>query len=134
MGLRMGAGGYFFRTYFSGLMSKDGIWATQESIDEAYTLMIKSLDLIEKIWLPKSKKTRFMFGDKPSIADLSLACEITNLMASGYDLGKHYPGIHTWIMDAMMTIPSFKSLHDESLPRTRAFYKLMREKQQEDGI
>ena len=26
--IRMGAGGYFFRAYFSGLMSKDGTWAT----------------------------------------------------------------------------------------------------------
>ena len=46
MGIRMGTGAYFFRTYFSGLMSKDGTWSTQESIDESYHLMMKAMKLI----------------------------------------------------------------------------------------
>ena len=35
MGIRMGAGAYYFRKYFSGLMDKNGVWSTQESINEA---------------------------------------------------------------------------------------------------
>ena len=57
-------------------------------------------------------KTKFMFGDKPSIADLSLACEMTNLLASGYDLHANYPQIADWYSNHMMSIPSFKKLHD----------------------
>ena len=60
MAIRMGAGGYFFRAYFSGLMSKDGTWATQEAVDEAYDNMILSLRKIEKIWLTKNHATKFM--------------------------------------------------------------------------
>jgi hypothetical protein len=27
-GIRMGSGGYMFRKYFSGLMDKEGVWAS----------------------------------------------------------------------------------------------------------
>ena len=42
-GIRMGAGGYFFRKYFSGLMDKDGIWASKESIEESWKIINRSL-------------------------------------------------------------------------------------------
>ena len=32
----MGAGAFYFRKYFSGLMDKNGVWSAQESIDEAW--------------------------------------------------------------------------------------------------
>ena len=36
MGIRMGAGAYYFRKYFSGFMDKNGVWSTQESVNEAW--------------------------------------------------------------------------------------------------
>lgn len=42
-GIRMGAGGYMFRKYFSGLMDKDGVWATQFAIDESWQILNRSL-------------------------------------------------------------------------------------------
>ena len=45
--------------------------------------MMTSLDRIEKVWLSPDRKTRFMFDDRPSICDLSLACEITQLDGIG---------------------------------------------------
>ena len=134
--IRMGAGGYFFRAYFSGLMSKDGTWATQIAVDEAYHNMLGSMKKIEKIWLsdPEHPDKKFLFGDKPSIADLNLGCEMTNLMASDYDLSKEFPKIHKWMTVSMMSIPSFKKLHTQSLPRTKKFYEMIREKHKEDGV
>ena len=133
-GIRMGTGAYFFRTYASGLMSKDGTWSTQESVDEAYELMMKTLSKIEKIWLRADRKSKFMFGSKPSIADLSLGCEITNLLASGYDLGKNYPSINAWYCDGMMSIPSFKKLHEEATPRIKMWFKSVKDLQKMNDV
>ena len=86
MGIRMGSGAYYFRKYFSGIMDKNGVWSTQESINEAWKQILVSLKYIEKIWLYKDRKTKFMFSDKPTIADLSLACELTALIGFGYPI------------------------------------------------
>ena len=61
--IRMGAGGYMFRKFFSAIMDKDGKGASQYSINESYELMVKSLKQIERIWLPRNSTKRFMFGD-----------------------------------------------------------------------
>ena len=34
-GMRMGAGAYFFRAYFSGFMDKNGVWSTEQAVQEA---------------------------------------------------------------------------------------------------
>ncbi len=46
-GIRMGAGAYFFRRFFSALMDKDGKGATKEAIKEAWDHMIKCMKIIE---------------------------------------------------------------------------------------
>ena len=56
--------------------------------------MLVSLKYIEKIWLYQDRKTKFMFSDKPSIADLSLACELTALIGFGYPIEEKFPSIH----------------------------------------
>ena len=40
-----------------------------------------------------------MFSDKPSIADLSLACELTALIGFGYPIKENFPAIHSWFYD-----------------------------------
>ena len=116
-GIRMGAGAYFFRKYFSGFMDKDGKWSTQEAVDESWKQIAKSLALIEKVWLSKERKGDYMFGDKPSIADLSLGGEVTSLVAFNYPLEKEYPQIHEWFHGPMMKIESFKKLHTDAVSK-----------------
>ena len=41
--IRMGAGGYLFRKYFSGMMDKDGKWASQFAVDESWDIMNRCL-------------------------------------------------------------------------------------------
>ena len=42
------------------------------------------LDYIQKVFLKPSRKTKFMFGEQPSIADLCLFSEITYLFGMNY--------------------------------------------------
>jgi glutathione S-transferase len=69
-----------------------------------------SLDKIAKQWLNPKRGFKFMFGDEPSICDLSLACELTQLHAVGKEsmLKENYPSIHHWFYVNMMSIPAFK--------------------------
>ena len=84
--IRMGAGGYMFRKYFSGLMDKNGVWSTDVAVKEAWKLIEDSLKQIQKVWLKPDRGHKYMFGEKPSICDLLLACELTNLGAINFDL------------------------------------------------
>jgi hypothetical protein len=42
----MGAAGFMYKKYFSGLLDKEGIWASKESIEESWKILHKSLSLI----------------------------------------------------------------------------------------
>ena len=112
-GIRMGSGAYMFRKYFSGVMDKDGKWNTEESVLESWNILESSLGVIEKLWLPPGRRTKFMFSDQPSIADLSLAGEITNLEGIAYPLKDKFPSIYEWMYVHMMSIPKFKELHEK---------------------
>ena len=72
--IRMGAHQFMFRKYF--IKGMRGRLASQSEIDEAWNHIFPCLDKIEQIWLPKDSAEKFMFGDEPSIADLSLAFEL----------------------------------------------------------
>ena len=89
--IRMGAAGYIWSKYFQKNMT--GIEAPPERISESLRILFRSLQQIERIWLTPSRGTKFMFGDQPSIADLSLACEITQLEGISYEpeLRKNFP-------------------------------------------
>jgi len=73
---RVGATFYFFKKYVSGVVNP-GAWATEEDIKKSYNKLINALTKIEEIWLKPKRSTMFMFGDLPSICDLSLFCEMT---------------------------------------------------------
>jgi len=105
--IRMGAGGYLFRKYFSGMMDKNGIWASQYAVDESWDIMNRCLKQIERIWLPRNSTKRFMFGDQPSIADLSLAGELANLEGFNFPLKEKFPSIDKWMNQEMMSIPGY---------------------------
>lgn len=53
-----------------------------------------------------------MFGDAPSIADLSLGCEITNLEAIDYPLKEKFPSIYRWRYVEMASISLYKEIED----------------------
>ena len=63
------------------MSGKTGKQAPQAMIDESYSMIRKSLELIEQKWFADNHK--YMFGDMITIADLSLACELSNLEACG---------------------------------------------------
>ena len=46
--LRMGAGGFMFRKYFSGIMDKNGVWATENAVKDAWNIMETSMRVIEE--------------------------------------------------------------------------------------
>ena len=110
--IRMGAGGYLFRKYFSGLMDKNGVYSSKESVEESWKILNRSLQQVERIWLFKDRGYKFMFSDFPSIADLSLACELTQLESINFPLHK-FPQINSWFYESMMSIEPFKSTHLE---------------------
>ena len=89
--IRLGAGGYFFRKYVSGLTGKP---APDSMISESYDYIHRSLLFIEKFWF--SHKSKFMFGEMMTIADLSLACELATLFQIDYDL-KAFPNTKFWL-------------------------------------
>ena len=57
-----------------------------------------------------------MFGDFPTIADLSLACELANTEGIKYPMKEKFPSIHKWLYVNMMSIPGFKKIHDKGVP------------------
>ena len=86
--------------------------------------MLKCFDMIQKTWLNPKRGTKFMFGDKPSIADLSLACELTQIASAGFPLREKYPAIGDWFFNSMMTVKCFKELHDLAVSQFSVFIKM----------
>ncbi|XP_033512004.1 glutathione S-transferase T1-like isoform X2 [Nicotiana tomentosiformis] len=73
--LRRGAAAYVFSTVFAPAF---GLPLNQQAAAEAEKVLLASLAKIESVWL--QKKGRFLLGSgQPSIADLSLVCEIMQL-------------------------------------------------------
>ena len=102
MNIRAGAGGFIFRTYF--IKNMTGKAATPEQIKESEDMLHTSLKVIQKIWI--TGQSKFMFGDEPSIADLSLACELTQLEGIQFPMAEMYPKIHAWYQN-MLTLKGF---------------------------
>ncbi len=57
-------------------MPLQGKTAPASKIKESYDSIAVCLSQIELKWFPETKKTKYMFGEQMSIADLSLACEL----------------------------------------------------------
>ena len=116
--IRVGAGGNFFRRFMFPILR--GRQATKESLDQAQAALINSLNKIEKIWLPRNSHKKYMFGDEPSIADISLACELGHLESINFHndiLKPKYPSIYKWLYTDMMALPEYKKIHEETTAR-----------------
>ena len=101
-----------------------GVEASKESIKEAWFLLHKSLALIETIWL----HDRYLFGSQPSIADLSLACELTELEPMKFNYDK-YPKIKKWLYQDMMDVQGFKNVHDIGTKKLNSIVGAIKRKQ-----
>ena len=85
---------------------------------------------ILRIWLPGTRKTQFMFGDKPSIADLSLAYELTQLDGIGFApvLEEKFPTIHEWMYVQMLSIPEFRKINAVGADKVRYVVKALNQR------
>ena len=72
----MGCGGLFFRKYVMPVIHKAALYASN-STEECEEILQKSAKHLETHYLKDCcEKRPFMFGEKPSIADMSLGCEL----------------------------------------------------------
>ena len=112
-GIRQGAAQYIFRKYF--LPNMMGRFSSEESLNDCLMMLHMSLKTIVRIWLSKNRKTKFMFGDTPSIADITLACELASLEGINFmpEMKEKYPTIHEWLYTHMMSYPEYKEIHDQ---------------------
>mmetsp|Transcript_42754 Transcript_42754/g.65705 ORF Transcript_42754/g.65705 Transcript_42754/m.65705 type:complete len:129 (+) Transcript_42754:245-631(+) len=81
--VRIGAGYLIFGTYFEGFMT--GKWSSEAKLNAHRVIMERSFDKVLKVWLT-SEKVPFLFGDKPTIADLQFGQELVQLVAIDYPL------------------------------------------------
>ena len=80
--LRLACGGQVFKTIFGPLM---GMTFTAEEIEVHKRSFRKCMRLMEKMLQGR----KYLCGDDISIADLSAACELTQIGYMGYDLSQH---------------------------------------------
>ncbi|WCJ26265.1 Glutathione S-transferase T1 [Euphorbia peplus] len=118
--LRRGAVGYIFNTK---LALAFGIPPNPQAAAEGEKTLLASLSTLESSWLADSGK--FLAGqDKPSVADLSLVCELMQLEFLEEDDRKRILGpfkkVQQWIDDTKTaTNPHFDEVH-ETLFQARA--------------
>ncbi|KAI3792442.1 hypothetical protein L2E82_06322 [Cichorium intybus] len=110
--LRRGTVGLVFNTILAPLV---GLPSNLQTAKEAEKILMKSLSKIENFWL---KDGRFLVGSsQPSIADISLVCEIMQLeLLSEKDCDRilsPYKKVVKWIEDTKKaTAPHFDEVHD----------------------
>ncbi|KAH1251442.1 Glutathione S-transferase T1 [Glycine max] len=110
--LRRGAASFVLNTVLAPLL---GLRANQQAAAEAEKILISSLSTIENIWL-KGNGQYLLGGLRPSIADLSLVCEIMQLeLLDEKDrdriLGPHKK-VQQWIESTRnATRPHFDEVH-----------------------
>lgn len=111
--LRRGAATYVLHTALGPSL---GLKPNPEAAKEGENLLVRSLRTIESVWLKGDAK--FLNGNpQPSIADLSLVCEIMQLEVVGDDrrdriLGPHEK-IRAWMENVKKaTNPHFEEAHE----------------------
>jgi glutathione S-transferase len=114
-GVRMGAEGYLYRKLLAPMMSGKPVPA--EALEQSWAILMRSLSQVVRIWLPKTGSKKFMFGNKPSIADLALACEVANLKSINFPLAEKFPSIHKWLYVDMMSLEGFKEVHHKGMAK-----------------
>lgn len=110
--LRRGAASYVLNTTLAPAL---GLPMNPQAAVEAEKILSESLDKIEKVWLKGNG--RFLLGSsQPSIADLSLVCEIMQLEV--VDEGDYariispFQKVQKWIEDTKKaTSPHFEEVH-----------------------
>lgn len=83
-------------------------------LEEKRKLMMYSLKMIDELFL---KENKFLGGDEISIADLSAACEISQVLLINVDLSG-YKNLSEWFKKVM----SIKEVHDSH----QIFYKVLK--------
>lgn len=113
LNLRRGAATFVLNTVLAPLL---GLPQNQQAAAEAEKILVSSLSTIENIWL-KGDGQYLLGGLRPSIADLSLVCEIMQLeLLDGKDrdriLGPHKK-VQQWIESTRnATRPHFDEVHN----------------------
>ncbi|KAL4592888.1 hypothetical protein LXL04_005895 [Taraxacum kok-saghyz] len=109
--LRSGAAGFVFNAILAPL---NGLPSSPQAGKEAEKILMKSLSKLETFWL---KDGRFLVGSsQPSIADISLVCEIMQLqLLSEKECNRilsPYKKVLQWIEDTKKTTaPHFDEVH-----------------------
>ncbi|KAL9246731.1 hypothetical protein vseg_020229 [Gypsophila vaccaria] len=112
MNLRRGAMTYAFNTVIASAFGRP---SNPQAAEEGKQILISSLSKLEKIWLKGSGK--FLLGSyQPSIADLSLVCEIMQLeLLEEEDYARilsPYKKVKEWIeATKIATKPHFEDVH-----------------------
>ncbi|CAH1451416.1 unnamed protein product [Lactuca virosa] len=110
--LRRGAAGVVFNTILAPL---NGIPSSPQAAKQAEKILMKSLTKLENFWL---KDGRFLVGSsQPSIADLSLVCELMQLELLSEEechrILSPYKKVVEWIEDTKKaTAPHFDEVHE----------------------
>ncbi|KAL6638610.1 hypothetical protein ACP70R_023721 [Stipagrostis hirtigluma subsp. patula] len=111
--LRRGAATLVMHTALAPFL---GLTPSPEAAKQAEKLLERSLRMIESVWLKGD--TKFLLGSpQPSIADLSLVCEIMQLEILGDDVRDRFLGAHekirTWVDNVKKaTSPHFEEAHE----------------------
>ncbi|CAL4937202.1 unnamed protein product [Urochloa decumbens] len=111
--LRRGAATLVMHTALAPFL---GLRTSPEAVKQAEKLLMQSLGTIESVWLNGGAK--FLLGSpQPSIADLSLVCEIMQLEILGDDVRDRFLGAHEKILIWMdnvkrATSPHFEEAHE----------------------
>lgn len=111
--LRRGAATLVMHTALAPFL---GLTTSHEAVKQAEKLVMQSLGVIESVWLKGDAK--FLLGSpQPSIADLSLVCEIMQLEILGDEVRDRFLGAHERILVWMdkvkkATSPHFEEAHE----------------------
>ncbi|RLN15840.1 glutathione S-transferase T1 [Panicum miliaceum] len=111
--LRRGAATLVMHTALAPFL---GLTTSPDAVKQAEKLLMQSLGRIESVWLKGDAK--FLLGSpQPSIADLSLVCEIMQLEILGNDVRDRFLGAHEKILIWMdnvkkATSPHFEEAHE----------------------
>ncbi|PWA92606.1 Glutathione S-transferase/chloride channel, C-terminal [Artemisia annua] len=123
--LRPGSAGFVFNTILGPLR---GIPSSPETIKENEKMLLRSLSKLENFWL---KDGRFLVGSsQPSIADISLVCEIMQLellTEKDHDrILSPYKKVLQWVEDTKSaTAPHFDEVHRLLFRAQKKFHEQM---------
>ena len=99
-----------------------GIPYTEEAMAQALTALHSCVETLEK-YLGQHEGA-FLVNDQPTIADLQLFFEFTNLILLKITWDEKYPNCTAWF-NHMMEVPSVKGIQEHLLPLMAPFIEKM---------